>query len=58
MGEKLVKSRMTRQKPTLQAFNQVTNRHPRGHGVRIDDNIWGDSFARKRHILLKAFKTL
>jgi hypothetical protein len=36
----------------LQGFDKVTNRHPTGNGVRVDDDVGRDALARERHVLL------
>ena len=36
----------------LKAFDQVTNCHPGGNSVRVDDDVGGDAFACEDHVLL------
>ncbi len=37
----------------LQTLDQVTNCHPTGYGVWVDDDVGGDAFTRERHVLQK-----
>ena len=36
----------------LQTFDQMADRHARRNGVRIDDDVRGQSLARERHVFL------
>ena len=36
----------------LKAFDQVTNGHTGGNGVRVDDDVGSQTFAREDHVLL------